>query len=116
MYTIESLDLFHTEDSQLRLTIQNQCSYLSVKPVWASPLTHINRYLSLLEASGTEIILIEDPSLLSKDSLYAITEEIRRKNLTSVIVSILDAKVEYDVIYWKVETDREARGMLQMIC
>ncbi len=109
MYTVDMLDLFHTADSQLRLTILNQCSYISVKPLWASPLSRRNKYLSILDASGSEIILIEDPGQLSQDSYRAVTDEIRRKNLTSVIISILEAKVEYDVIYWKVETNRGAR-------
>lgn len=106
-----SLNLFHHPKDTLRLTTEDR-SFVSVKPVWASPLTYPNRYLSLLNGKGEEITMISDTSSLSPESLKAVKEELNRRYLTATITSIADARGEFGSTYWHVETDRGSRDFV----
>jgi hypothetical protein len=56
--TPEEITLFYHPQDRLRLTVKGNCSYLSVKPVWAAPLSRPNTYLSLLDGKSKEIVLL----------------------------------------------------------
>jgi hypothetical protein len=66
--TPEEITLFYHPQDRLRLTVKGNCSYLSVKPVWAAPLSRPNTYLSLLDGKSKEIVLLPDPSTLESAS------------------------------------------------
>ena len=51
----EELKLFYEPKERLRLTVGEERSYLTVKPVWAAPLSHPNAYLALMNGKGEEI-------------------------------------------------------------
>lgn len=106
-----SLNLFHYPKDTLRLTTEDR-SFVSVKPVWASPLTYPDRYLSLLNGKGEEITMVADPASLPADSLKAVREELSRRYLTATITTISDARGEFGSTYWHVETDRGSRDFV----
>jgi len=106
------LILFHQPKDTLRMTVGEDRSYISVKPVWSSPLTYPNRYLALLNSKGEEITMISDPSSLVPASLAAVKEELSRRYLTATVTSILDAKGEFGSTYWHVETNRGTRDFV----
>jgi hypothetical protein len=93
------------------LTVDGK-SYPTVKPVWAAPLSHPNRFLSLLNGKGDEIVTIEDPQTLPKSSYDAVKAELSRRYLTSTILKIESAKTEFGATYWHVETERGHRDFV----
>ncbi len=106
------LKLFYAPKDRLRLTIGTEKSYPTVKPAWAAPLSHPNRYLALLDSKGDEIVLIADPKQLSPESQEAVQEELRRRYLTATVLTITHARVEYGATYWSVVTDRGPRDFV----
>jgi len=101
-----SLHIFFHPHDRLRLTVDDDRSYPTVKPVWASPITFPGQYLALLDAKEQEIATIKDPKDLSADSLEAVKAELKRRYLTSTIITIDKAKVEFGATYWHVTTER----------
>ncbi len=106
------LKLFYEPKDRLRLTIGDDRSYPTVKPVWASPQSHPKNYLGLLDAKEKEITTIADPNDLPEASLSAVLEELNRRYLTATIVSIANAKVEFGATYWHVITNRGERDFV----
>lgn len=103
------LNLYYEPRDRLRLTVGERCSYITVKPAWAAPLSHPDRFLVLLDGKGDEIITLDEPDTLSTESLAAVKEELRRRYLTARITAIDHAKVEFGATYWHVVTDRGDR-------
>lgn len=108
----ESLKIFFEPADRLRLTVGDERSYPTVKPVWAAPLTRPRRFLALLDGKGQEITTIPDLGELTPSSREAVEEELRRRYLTSTIEKILHAKVEFGATYWHTETDRGERDFV----
>ena len=98
--------------SRLRLTIGDERSYWSVKPVWAAPLSRPNQYLALLDGKDQEIALIADPSTLEAKSWQAVQTELRQRYLTATVLRIESARQEFGATYWLVETDRGKRELI----
>lgn len=107
-----SLNLFHHPKDRLRLTVGEDRTYLTVKPVWASPLSYPDKYLSLLDGKGEEIVTLPEPKALEESSLKAVREEIARRYLTATIDSVSEARCEFGATYWHVETDRGPRDFV----
>jgi hypothetical protein len=108
----KTLRLFYHPKDRLRMTINEEKTYLTVKPVWSSPLTFPNRYLALLDGKGEEILMLADPNELDKESREALERELRLRYLTATVQSILHAKQEYGATYWSVKTDRGERDFV----
>jgi len=104
-----TIELFFEPKDRLRMTVPGDRSYPVVKPAWAAPLSHPQRYLVLLDAKDQEILMLENPAVLSPSSRAAVEEELRRRYLTATITSVEHAKVEFGATYWVVETDRGRR-------
>ena len=107
-----TLKLFHEPKDRLRLTIGEEKSYPTVKPVWAAPLSHPGRYLALLDSKGEEIAMVPDPKSLERDSYEAVRQELNRRYLTSTIRLITAAKSEFGATYWHVLTERGERDFV----
>lgn len=105
------LKLFYEPKDRLRLTMADR-SYPTVRPVWSAPLSHPGRYLGLVDGKGNEIVMIEDPGKLDKESRIAVTEELSRRYLTALVTAITHAKGEFGATYWHVETDRGPRDFV----
>jgi hypothetical protein len=110
--TETELKLFFSPKDRLRLTVGNERSYPTVKPAWASPLTYPERFLSLQDGKGDEIVLIDDPKRLPKESLEAVNLELSRRYLTATIEEVEDARSEFGVTYWHVKTNRGMRDFV----
>jgi hypothetical protein len=108
----QDLNLFYAPKDRLRLTVADDLSYHTVKPAWAAPLSHANKYLSLLNGKGDEIITLADPNVLPEQSLAAVKEELRRRYLTATVTTILNAKFEYGATYWHIQSDRGERDFV----
>jgi len=103
------LKLFYYPKDRLRLTVSDEKSYHTVKPVWAAPLSRTNQYLCLLDSKGNEIVMLKDPTTLPPESWEAVQQELRRRYMTAQVLEITEARVEYGATYWSVDTNRGAR-------
>ena len=104
------LTLFFAPKDRLRLTVGEEKSYHTVKPVWAAPLSRPKQYLALLDGKGNEIIMMTDPATALAPSAWdAVQTELRRRYLTATVEAITSARVEYGATYWLAETDRGRR-------
>jgi hypothetical protein len=108
----QTLKLFYEPKDRLRLTIEGEKSYHTVRPAWAAPLSRPNTYLALLDGKGDEIVTVSDPNMLSPESLAAAQEELRRRYLTATVLIVKHAKQEFGATYWTVETDRGTRDFV----
>lgn len=101
-----SLKLFYQPEGKLRLTTEDR-SYVTVKPAWASPLTHPNLFLSLIDGKGKEITMVKHPEQeLSQENWELLKEELRKRYLNGVVHRVLAATTEFGATYWTVITDR----------
>ncbi len=108
-----TLKLFHQPKDRLRLTVGEEKSYITVKPAWAAPLSFPNQFLALLDGKGNEILTLHEPATdLEPSSYNALMEEVKKRYLTSQIVKIEEAKVEFGATYWHVVTERGQRDFV----
>jgi len=107
-----TLKLFYAPKDRLRLTVADDRSYPTVKPVWAAPLSKPGKYLALLDGKGNEIVLLPTLDALSPDSRDAVLAEVRLRYLTARVEAITHARQEFGVTYWSVLTDRGARDFV----
>lgn len=105
------IDIFYYR-SRLRMTVPNECSYLTVKPAWAAPLSRPNQYLALLDGKDQEITLLPDPQVLKPKSWEATQQELRQRYLTATVQEIQSARQEYGATYWHVKSDRGEREFI----
>jgi hypothetical protein len=106
---LEKIELFCEPDDRLLMTHDDR-SWPTVVPRWASPLKHPNRYLSLLDGKGNEIVTITDPEKeLGEPNRGHVLAEVRRRYLTALVESVVTVKGEWGATYWVVETDRGRR-------
>ena len=101
--------LFRQPEWQLRLTIDDDRSYTQVKVVRAAPLSHPDRYISLLDIKNEEICMIDDPTALDGDIREILRQELDRRYLTAVIERVLSLRNDFGTSYWEVETSRGTR-------
>ena len=115
-------DLEYLDTSRLRfakrgdaliLTVEDDRSYLKVRPVRAFPLTELNEYIGLLDAiGGREIGMLRNLRDLDGPTRQLIQAELRKRYFIPKISRIVDAKREFGTIYWDVETDRGRRNFI----
>ncbi|HLV78858.1 MAG TPA: DUF1854 domain-containing protein [Chthonomonadaceae bacterium] len=112
MVNPDELKLFYEPKDRLRLTLGEEKSYLTVKPVWAAPVSRPGAYLALLDGKGEEIALLPDPGVLSPENAAILEAELRLRYLTALVTAIVHARQEYGATYWSVETDRGPRDFV----
>lgn len=105
------MKLFYEPEGRLRLTLDDR-SYLQVRPMWAAPLSHPKKYLSLLDGKDREILMVEDLASLEEANRKIIQDELHRRYLNSKITRIDHVKSEYGITYWSVDTDRGERELV----
>jgi hypothetical protein len=107
----ENLRLFYEPEERLRLTVAEEKSYLTVKPVWAKAGAQAqpDGYLALLDGQNDEIVSLIDSSTLPHESQLALRRELRQRYLPATVKSINHARQSHGAVYWDVETDRGPR-------
>lgn len=104
-----AIKLYYEPKDRLRLTVQDDRSYVIVKPVWASPVSRPGRFLFLLDGKGEEIVMLTGLEELDHISRRSVEQELRRRYLTATVTAILSARQEFGATYWEVDTDRGRR-------
>ena len=107
-----TLELFYEPKDRLRLSVPNDRSYPTVKPVWAAPLSRPGKYLALLDGKGNEIVLLPTLDDLAPASREAVLAEVRLRYLTARVEAVTQARQEFGVTYWSVLTDRGVRDFV----
>ena len=101
---------FALRGDALRLTVEDDRSYLKVRPVRAFPLTELNEYIGFLDAgNGKEIGMIRSLRDLDGPTRQLVSHELEKRYFIPKVHRIVQAKKEFGTVYWDVETDRGSR-------
>src|SRR5438552_11764659 len=76
---------FFCHGAALRLTIEDECSYLKVAVVRAFPLSHPHQFLSVRDGENKEAGLLVDATELDRESQRLLAEELERRYLVPII-------------------------------
>ena len=106
------LKLFYQPPGTLRLTVGEERSYPVVRLFQAWPLSEPRRYLSLVDAKGDEIVMVDDLAEFTPESRAVAEAELGRRYLTARVEAITHIRTEFGVTYWQVRTDRGERDFV----
>ena len=73
------------------------------------PLSDADRYLSLRDADGNEIGILESLTDLAQDQADLLRAELERRYFTPAIEQVRSVKEEFGYSYWLVDTDAGPR-------
>ncbi len=105
----KAIRLFREPAWKLRMTIENDRSYLKVKIVRARPLSAPDRYVSFLDGKDEEVCMVTDLADLGADTRKILAEELDRRYLTAVVHRVHSVRNDFGASYFEVETDRGRR-------
>ncbi len=97
---------FFKHGATLRLTVEEDRSYLKAGILRAFPLAEPSRFLSVRDAENKEVGLIVNPAELSAENLVLVEEELERRYLVPTVKRIVAAKERFGTVDWTMETDR----------
>jgi hypothetical protein len=100
---------FFCHGAALRLTIEDECSYLKVAVVRAFPLSHPHQFLSVRDGENKEAGLLVDATELDRESQRLLAAELERRYLVPVIRRVIGIKERFGTVDWEVDTDRGIR-------
>jgi hypothetical protein len=101
--------LFRDDFGRLRMTVQDDRSYLDVKVVRAFPLSDPDRYYGLLTGRDGVIGIVAEPQEMDEQSRRLAAEALERHYFVPTILKINSMKEEFGAMYCDVETDRGQR-------
>lgn len=104
--------LFRDAKGILRLTIEEDRSYLKVKVCRAFPLSCAGQYIGFADERDRQIAIVKDLNSLDPDSRRLVQEELRRRYFTAKIRSVDEVKEMFGVVQWRVTTDRGPREFI----
>jgi hypothetical protein len=97
---------FFRRGATLRLTVEEDRSYLKVSVLRAFPLSEPNCFLSVRDDANNEVGLIVDPADLGAENRKLVEEELERRYLVPAVTRIVAAKERFGTVDWTIETDR----------
>jgi hypothetical protein len=104
--TLPSFRLHRDPWGQLVLTFADGRQFKAVEPARAFPISHANQFISICDAEGHEILLIEKLSELPADVLAILNEELARREFMPVVLQIQKVLADTDPSEWHIKTDR----------
>jgi len=105
----QTLRLFYQPPGTLRLTVGEDRSYPGVKLYQAWPLSQPGRCLSLQDAQGEEIVMVDSLEALTPETRAVAERELQRRYLTARVEGIDQVRTEFGVTYWDVRTSKGPR-------
>jgi len=90
----------------LRLTVEDDRSYLRVAVLRAFPLSDPSHYLSVRDGKGSEVGLIVEPDALRPEDRALVLHELERRYLVPVVTRVVSARERFGTVEWTMETDR----------
>jgi ATP-binding cassette subfamily B protein len=103
------LRLFRAPSWKLRLTIGDR-SYPQPSLAPAAPLSHPGHHVVFFDTAGDEIGILREPADLDADSYRILTEELRARDMTSIVMRVEALRAEMGLTHVRVTTDRGRRA------
>jgi len=100
------LQLRHDSFGRLVLTDGSGRHYLGIIPARLFPLSIPDQWVSLGDASGQELVLLEKLQTLDAESRHALDSELAARDFLPVITRIVHVSGMTVPCEWQVETDR----------
>jgi hypothetical protein len=97
---------FFKAGAHLRLTIENEMSFLRVNVLRAFPLSKPNEFFSLRDSANKEIGVLCDPAKLDTEGRKLVNADVERRYFLSTIKRIISVKERFGTVEWDVETER----------
>jgi hypothetical protein len=93
----------------LRLTLEDEVSYLEVKVTRLFPLSDPDCYLAVRDKDNEEIGILTKLSDLDEANRNLILEQLERRYLMPIITRVINVKERFGTAEWEVETSRGKR-------
>lgn len=100
---------FAARGASLRLTLDNEISYLDVELIRLFPLSHPDGYLSVHDKDGTEIGILVRLAELDEENRSLIFERLERRYLMPIVKRVINVEERFGITDWEVETNRGKR-------
>lgn len=97
---------FFAYGATLRLTIDEDRSYLKVGLLRAFPLSDSDRFFSVRDGGNEEVGMIADPRELDENNRSLVREDLARRYFLPAVKRICKAKERFGTVDWEMETDR----------
>ena len=97
---------FFKHSATLRLTVEDDRSYLRVGILRAFPLSEPDRFLSVRDDGNKEAGLIVNPADLNIENRKLVEEDLHRRYFVPAVQCIVAAKERFGTVDWTMETDR----------
>ena len=104
--TAQSFELSHDSWGRLVLVDATGRRHVGAEPVRAFPISDPQHWISIVDAEGREIVLIEDVQTLPPAVQAVLTEDLARREFVPHIRRIVKVAIDADPSEWRVETDR----------
>jgi hypothetical protein len=103
---IPAFGLYHDEWGQLVLIDAEAVRHVGVTPVRVFPFSDPEHWLSITDASGRELVCIENPAELSPAVREVLQTDLLRREFVPIIRRIVHVSSILEPCEWLVETDR----------
>jgi Domain of unknown function (DUF1854) len=103
---LEDISFEHDSFGRLVLTEASGRRHVGVEPIRAFPLSDAQRWISLCNVEGVEVLWIEDLADVPPRERKILDEEFRRREFMPVIQRIVSVSSNTDPSRWDIETDR----------
>ena len=108
---VEKLSFFR-HGAVVRLTVEGDRSYTRVTLARAFPLSHPDRFVSVLDGEDKEIGVVATIAELESESAGLVEEELERRYIVPVILRVVSMNERFGIVEWEVETDRGERKFI----
>ena len=98
--------LSHNSWGRLRLIDREGRNHEQVTVVPLFPITDPERWISICDQQGRELVCVIDPNQLAPDTRAVLQEELSRREFLPVISRIVHVSGNSEPCEWEVETDR----------
>lgn len=104
--TAAPFELSHDPWGRLTLVDAAGEAHVDVEPIRAFPLSEPNRFISICNAAGREIVHVDDLATLPEGLRKTLTIELDRREFLPVIEKIHNVTLDAEPTEWTVDTDR----------
>ncbi|MEQ1902707.1 MAG: DUF1854 domain-containing protein [Pirellulaceae bacterium] len=103
---LESIALSVDALGQVNVRDDHGNVFENVSPVRLFPLTRPHHWIALLDASGRELICIDDPKKLGEKNRQILESELTRREFVPILQRVVWVSGNSEPCEWRVETDR----------
>jgi hypothetical protein len=101
-----AFSLEHDAWGQLVFVDETGERHVGAEPVRGFPISDPDRWISICDAEGRELIVIEDASSLAPEVRAVLEQDLARREFVPVIRRLLNVPPDAEPTVWEVETDR----------